>query len=60
MTRVETVEKEVETLSPEELTEFRHWFAAYDAEAWDRQFEHAASSGKLDALADAALAAHRP
>jgi hypothetical protein len=39
-----------------DLDEFRAWFAQFDAEAWDREFERDAKSGKLDRLADKALA----
>ena len=56
MTKVETVEREVLTLSPPELAAFRKWFADFDAAAWDRQIEDDARSGKLDAMADVALA----
>ena len=59
MTKIEQLEREIATLSAVELSEFRRWFADFDAEAWDRQFEHDAQSGALDALADDALADHR-
>ena len=37
---------------------FRRWYAAFDAETWDRQFEADVKAGKLDALADKALRDH--
>jgi hypothetical protein len=55
MRSVEEVEKVVAKLSPQELAEFRAWFAEYDAELWDRQFEKDASEGKLDRFAAEAL-----
>jgi len=58
MEKVERIEREVEELSSEELAKFRQWFAAFDAEAWDRQFEVDVKAGKLDALADRALRDH--
>ena len=58
MGKVEKIEREIKDLSPEEMTELREWFAAFDAEAWDRQFEADVRAGKLDALADPALKAH--
>ena len=58
MSKVEKIEREIKDLSPEEMTELREWFAAFDAEAWDRQFEADVRAGKLDALADQALKAH--
>jgi hypothetical protein len=59
MSKVEAVEREVQELSPKELSDFREWFARYDADAWDRQIEVDAEAGKLDALAERALASHR-
>lgn len=59
MSRVEVLEREVEKLSPKELAVFRRWFAEYAAEQWDRQIAKDAKTGKLDALAERALAAHR-
>lgn len=58
MEKVEKIEREVQQLSPEELASFRQWFAAFDAEAWDRQFEADVRAGKLDALAERALRDH--
>ena len=58
MTKVEALEKEVQSLTPEELAAFREWFAEYDWQAWDRQLENDVADGKLDALAAEALAEH--
>jgi hypothetical protein len=58
MARVATIEQQVRELSPEELADFREWFAQYDAEAWDHQFEADVKAGKLDAMAERALRAH--
>lgn len=58
MANVDSIEQQVRELSSGELAEFRDWFAQYDAEAWDRQFEADATSGKLDAMAERALEAH--
>ncbi len=58
MSKVEAIEQEIEKLSPDELASFRRWYAAFDAEAWDRQFEADVKAGTLDALADTALRAH--
>jgi hypothetical protein len=54
MSKIEQIEKEVQGLKPDELQAFRKWFWDFDAEAWDRQFEKDALSGKLDSLAEAA------
>ncbi len=58
MSRVEVLEHKISELSVEELSELRQWFAEFDAQAWDRQFENDVQAGKLDALAERALRAH--
>lgn len=58
MSKVKLIEQQIEKLSPEELAAFRSWYMAFDAEAWDRQFESDVKAGKLDTLADKALGAH--
>ena len=55
MSKIETIEQEIKTLSLMELAAFRSWFRQFDAEAWDRQIEEDANNGKLDSLANAAL-----
>jgi hypothetical protein len=52
---VKQIESAVARLSREELSAFRNWFAEFDAEAWDRQFEMDAAAGRLDALGNEAL-----
>lgn len=57
--KLEKLENEVRHLSTEELAAFRDWLSEYDVQAWDREIELDTSAGKLDALADRALEAHR-
>ena len=59
MTTAEDIEKAVEQLAPRELARFRAWFEAFDARQFDAAMERDISAGKLDALAEEALAAHR-
>jgi hypothetical protein len=59
MLTVKELENEVARLSREELARFRAWFDEFDAQAWDRQFESDANSGKLDRLADSAVTDYR-
>ena len=59
MTKIESLEKEVEQLSPQELRAFRRWFAEFDAELWDQEIERDVAAGKLDRLADEAIAEHK-
>lgn len=58
MSKVKDIENQVKGLSPEELATFREWFARFDAEVWDRQFEADVKAGKLDAAAQRALQDH--
>ena len=55
MNTVQEIEAAVSKLSREELSAFRAWFAEFDAEAWDRQFEQDVAAGRLDGLAEEAL-----
>jgi len=59
MTRLERIEKEITTLSPEEVRELADWFAEYQADLWDRQIERDTRDGKLEKHADTARAHHR-
>jgi hypothetical protein len=59
MSRVETIEKQIEALSAEDLGNLRRWFQEFGAAAWDRQLEQDARTGKLDSLADEAVRDHR-
>ena len=55
MNTLQEVEKLISQLAPEDLASFRRWFAEFDAEQWDRQFEEDVAAGKLDGLAQKAL-----
>ncbi len=54
MSTIGQLENGVRQLSSEELAAFRAWFAEFDADAWDRQFEADASAGRLDWLVEEA------
>jgi len=56
MSTVQEVEQAVARLSLEDLARFREWFDEFDARMWDRQFDRDARSGKLDQLANQAIA----
>ena len=49
------IEEAITKLSKEELNTFRNWFAEFDAQQWDKQFENDVMTGKLEALANKAL-----
>ncbi len=55
MATIPDIEAAVKGLSREELALFRDWFRTFDADAWDRQFEQDALSGRLDSLAQEAM-----
>ncbi len=55
MSSLKEIETAISQLSVDELTAFRVWFAQFDAEAWDRQFEEDVAAGRLDGLAERTL-----
>ena len=59
MSAVLEIEQAVSQLPPKELARFREWFEEFDAKMWDRQFEEDARSGRLDKLANQAIADFR-
>ena len=58
MSKVKEWGKQIEHSSDTELAEFRRWYAEFDAQVWDRQFEANVKAGKLYALAEQALRDH--
>lgn len=59
MTTAEDLEKAIEQLPPAQLARFRAWFEQFDAKQFDTAIEQDVQAGKLNALAEEALAAHR-
>ena len=59
MTTVEEIEQAVSKLAPRELARFRTWFDDLMAARFDEKIARDAESGRLDALAEAALAEYR-
>ncbi|HEV3255363.1 MAG TPA: hypothetical protein VG013_00655 [Gemmataceae bacterium] len=55
MSSVHEIEQAIRSLGPQDLAALRDWFAAYDAELWDRQLEQDVAAGRLDKLAEEAL-----
>jgi len=56
---VEAIETLIQKLPASDLAEFRRWFTEFDSSKWDVQIEDDAAFGKLDALANEALAEYR-
>lgn len=59
MSTVEEIEEAVARLPGDKLAKFRAWFEAFDAEQFDLEIERDAQNGRLDELADQALADFR-
>ena len=59
MSELEELERRIRKLSPQDLAKFRAWFAEFDHALWDRQIEADSKSGKLDRLANEALADYK-
>jgi hypothetical protein len=59
MTKLEDIEKAILALSGDELAKLRDWFEELQADLFDQQIERDAKAGKLDRLADEALAHHK-
>jgi len=55
---IEELTKAVAELPPDKLAKFRSWFETFEADQWDRQIEADVEAGRLDKLADDALAEH--
>ena len=59
MTKLEDIEKVVAQLAPREFDRFRAWFDELQAARFDQKIARDATGGKLDGLADAAVADFR-
>lgn len=56
---VEDIENAVAKLPQDQLQQFRAWYEKFDAEAWDKQIDTDAVAGKLDKIAEAAVAEYK-
>lgn len=59
MSTIDDIERAIEQLPAAELAKLREWFDAFEGERLDRRMEADAAAGKLDELAEAALAEFR-
>jgi hypothetical protein len=57
--KVEKLANEVHQLSRDELAVFREWFRKYDSDEWDKEIEEDVRTGRLDKLANEAIAEHK-
>lgn len=59
MSKIESIEQDIERLDDESLAALRAWFIEYEHARRDRQIEADSAAGKLDSLISEALAEHR-
>ena len=59
MTTVETITAAIAKLSPEQVAQIRAWLDERTEAEWDAQIEQDEGEGRLDTLAERALAEHR-
>ena len=59
MATLEDIEKAVTELPVEQLAKFRAWFDEFEATRFDQKIERDAKAGRLDQLAEQALADFR-
>ena len=59
MTTLEDIEKALTELPADQLAEFRAWFEAFEAARFDERIDRDAKAGRLDRLAEQALADFR-
>jgi hypothetical protein len=59
MKTVEDIEQALSELPPDQLAQFRAWFETFDAARFDETIEQDAKSGRLERLAEQAIADFR-
>jgi hypothetical protein len=57
--RVEDITAAIAQLPPEQVAQIRAWLAARAEAEWDARIEQDKRAGRIDALAEQALAEHR-
>jgi len=58
MSKLEQIQASIESLDSSEIAKLRDWFMELDERLFDEKIERDAKAGKLDKLAEEALAAH--
>ncbi len=56
MSTIEQIEAAILTLPPEQFQQLRQWILDMDYQRWDEQLEQDIADGKLEALAEEAIA----
>ena len=59
MSTIEKIEAAILELSSEEFEQLRQWFFDLDYQRWDKKLEEDVEDGKLEALAEEAIAEYK-
>ena len=59
MNTIEAITTAIAQLPPEQVAQIRAWLIEYEERQWDEQIAQDEREGRLDALANRALAEHR-
>jgi hypothetical protein len=59
MNTIEAITTAIAQLPPEQVAQIRAWLNEYEERQWDEQIAQDERDGRLDALAERALAEHR-
>lgn len=55
MSKLQSIQAEIETLTPDDLTYLKNWINELDAQQWEKQIGEDSNAGKLDFLIEEAL-----
>jgi len=56
---IQEIERQIKKLPRPRLADFRAWFQRFDSKSWDTQMARDVKSGKLNRLAEKALASYK-
>ena len=55
---LQEIEQSITQLPAAQLAQFHDWYAQFRSDEWDRQIEEDAKAGRLDGMAQVAIAEH--
>ncbi|MBD2393724.1 hypothetical protein H6G11_05575 [Cyanobacterium aponinum FACHB-4101] len=55
MSKLQLIQAEIETLTPDDFSYLKNWINELDEQKWDKQIEEDSNAGKLDFLIEEAL-----
>ncbi len=55
MSKLQLIQAEIETLTPNDFSYLKNWINELDEQKWDKQIEEDSNAGKLDFLIEEAL-----